>query len=324
MRKLMKGILAAGLTAGLALVSAAAQAQDYPTQPVRIVIGFAAGGGTDTIARMLADKMGGVLGQQVVVDNRPGAGGVVAAAYAANEKPDGYTLYFSGTSTLIAPVFVENAGYDPVKSFEAIANINQTPLALVAGADFEANTIPELIELAKSKPGEFFYATPGVGTTQHLLVEMMETAAGIELEDAPFQGAAPSIAAVLSGEIPLAIISLSAAVEQARGGKMKILGVTSPERVPDYPDIPTIGETIEGYGALPGNFLVAPAGTPAEIIKILSDAVGKVVADEEMVDFFKKQGLLAHYVPAEQLAVQIPEETAKWTEAAQALPKKAN
>jgi len=311
------------LLAGLAIAPARAQS-DYPDKPIRMVIGFAAGGGTDTIARMLAENLSKELGQQVVVENRPGAGGTIAASYAANAEPDGYTLYLSGTSTLIGPVFVENAGYDPVESFAAVANINLTPLALVAGSNFEASTIPELIELAKAKPGELFYATPGVGTTQHLLIEMLEKDAGIDLQDAPYQGAAPSIAAVASGEIPLAIISLTAAAEQAKGGQMKILGVTSPERVADFPDIPTIGETVEGYGALPGNFLVAPAGTPDEIVAKLSDAVGRAMADAAFTDFLKKQGLLPAYLPAPELAGRIPEETAKWTEAARALPKPAN
>src|SRR5690606_27037296 len=151
---------------------------------------------------------------------------------------------------------------------------------------------------AKAKPGELFYATPGVGTNQHLLIEMLEREAGIDLQDAPYQGAAPSIAAVISGEIPLAIISLSAAIEQAKGGKIKILGITSPERVSDYPDIPAIGETVAGYGALPSNFLVSPAGTPQTIIDILSDATASVVEDPEFVDFLKKQGLLPKYMPA--------------------------
>jgi tripartite-type tricarboxylate transporter receptor subunit TctC len=199
-----------------------------------------------------------------------------------------------------------------------------TPLALVAGAKFEASTIAELIRLAKAKPGALFYATPGVGTTQHLLIEMLEKEAGIELEDAPFQGAAPSIAAVVSGEIPLAIISLTAAVEQAKGGQIKILGVTSPERVADFPDIPTIGETVKGYGLLPGNFLVAPAGTPQAIVAKLSAAVGKSMAEPDLPDFLKKQGLLPAYMPASELAARLPGETAKWTEAARALPKKAN
>jgi len=317
--------LAAALVASLLLSIAPAMAQsDYPNKPVRLVIGFAAGGGTDTIARMLAEKMGPILGQQVVVDNRPGAGGLIAAAFVANEKPDGYTLYLSGTSTLIGPVFVPNAGYDPLESFTPIANINRTPLALVANPSFAADDIAGLIEQAKAKPGEIFYATPGVGTTQHLLIEMLESDAGIDMQDAPYQGAAPSIAAVISGEIPLAIISLTAAIEQAKGGKIKILGVTSPERVADFPDVPTIGETVSGYGALPGNFLVAPAGTPAPIVEKLSGAVEKAMEDPALTDFLKKQGLLPAYQNAADLSAELPKETEKWTAAANALPKKAN
>ncbi|TWG67664.1 MULTISPECIES: tripartite tricarboxylate transporter substrate binding protein [unclassified Aminobacter] len=311
---------AAALVTSILGPSTAIAEADYPSKPVRIVIGFAAGGGTDTIARMLAEGLSKQIDQPVVVENRPGAGGTLAASYSAAADPDGYTLYFSGTSTLIGPVFVENAGYDPVKSFAGVANINETPLALVAGPSFPADDVRGMIEEAKAKPGELFYATPGVGTTQHLLIEMLEREAGIDLQDAPYQGAAPSIAAVISGEIPLAIISLSAAIEQAKGGKIKILGITSPERVSDYPDIPAIGETVAGYGALPSNFLVSPAGTPQTIIDILSDATASVVEDPEFVDFLKKQGLLPKYMPAAELDVRIASETAKWTEVARSLP----
>jgi len=308
--------------AGLALVtSQQVSAQSgYPTQPVRIVIGFAPGGGTDTIARMLAQNLSQVLGQQVVVDNRPGAGGLIAAAYAANEKPDGYTLYLSGTSTLIGPVVQENPGYDPLKSFTPVANVAMNPLALVANPSFEASTIAELVEAAKAKPGEFFYATPGVATTQHLFVEMLEDAADIELEDAPFQGAAPSIAAVVSGEIPLAIMSLSAAASQAQGGALKILGISTLERLPDFPDLAPVAETIKDFSARPTiNFLVAPAGTPDDIVQTLSDAVGKAMEDPKIGDFLKQQGLLPHYLTSAELAAELPEETARWTAAAEAL-----
>lgn len=310
---------AAALFATLSTSAAFAQS-DYPTKPVRIVIGFAAGGGTDTIARMLAEGLSKEIKQPVVVENRPGAGGTLAASFSAAADPDGYTLYFSGTSTLVGPVFVANAGYDPVTSFAGVANINETPLALVAGPAFPADDVKGMIAEAKAKPGDLFYATPGVGTTQHLLIEMLERDAGIDMQDAPYQGAAPSIAAVLSGEIPLAIISLSAAIEQAKGGKIKILGITSPERVADYPDIPAIGETVAGYGALPSNFLVVPAGTPQPIIDRLSDATATAVEDPAFVDFLKKQGLLPKYVPASELDARTATETTKWTEVAKSLP----
>jgi tripartite-type tricarboxylate transporter receptor subunit TctC len=310
---------AAALFATLSTSPAFAQ-PDYPTKPVRIIIGFAAGGGTDTIARMLAEGLSKEIKQPVVVENRPGAGGTLAASFSAAADPDGYTLYFSGTSTLVGPVFVANAGYDPVTSFAGVANINETPLALVAGPAFPADDVKGMIAEAKAKPGDLFYATPGVGTTQHLLIEMLERDAGIDMQDAPYQGAAPSIAAVLSGEIPLAIISLSAAIEQAKGGKIKILGITSPERVADYPDIPAIGETVAGYGALPSNFLVVPAGTPQPIIERLSDATATAVEDPAFVDFLKKQGLLPKYVPASELDARIATETTKWTEVAKSLP----
>jgi len=314
----MRGLLMMAAAVG-ALLTGPAAAQNYPAQPVRMVVGFAPGGGMDTIARLVSDKLAAPLGQQVVVDNRPGAGGTLAAAYVANERADGYTIILTETSALIGPVVYGNVGYDPIESFVPVANLTQAPLALVAHPSFAANSMAEFIELAKSKPGEFFYATPGKATTQHLAVEMLEKAAGLDLQDAPFQGGAPSVTAVVSGEVPLAIVSLSAAVAQAQGGKIKILGITTAERIPDFPDIPTIGETVKGFSALPSNFLAAPAKTPPEALAALSKAVETAMQDKSLTDALAKQGLLPVYKNGEALKAEIPEQTQIWTDAYKAV-----
>jgi len=316
MRKIIAAVAATFLCATPVLAQS-----DFPNQPVRIVVGFAPGGGMDTIARMLGEKLAGPLGQQVIVDNRPGAGGTIAAAYAANERPDGYTLYLSETSALIGPVIYDNVGYDPITSFVPVAHLTTAPMALVANPSLEAGNMAEFIELAKAKPGEYFYATPGVATVQHLGVEMLAAAAGIELEDAPFQGGAPSVAAVVSGEVPLAITSLNAAVAQAQGGKVKILGITSSERLPDFPDLPAISETVTGFAASPSQFLMAPANTPAEVVEKLSKAVEESMNNPELVKAFSAQGFIPNYKSGTDLAAELPATTAQWTEAAKALDK---
>lgn len=314
----MRRIIA--IMAGLAAFSAPAFAQsNYPQQPVRMIVGFAPGGGMDTIARLLSEKLTGALGQQVVVENRPGAGGTVAAGEVANARADGYTIILTETSMLIGPEIYDTVAYDPETSFAAVANVTQAPLALVANPSFEADDMAGLIELAKAQPGEIFYATPGKATTQHLVVETLEQMAGIDLQDAPYQGGAPSVTAVVSGEVPLAIVSLSAAVSQAQGGKIKILGISTAERVADFPDVPTIGETVEGFVMLPSNFVMAPAAVPADALAKLSSAVETAMKDEGLTSSLAAQGLLPVYKSADELSAEIPTEIGRWTEAYKAV-----
>ena len=308
------------MVAGLLATAGAAFAQDsYPSQPVRMIVGFNPGGGMDAIARTVGQHLAGPLGQQVVIENRPGAGGTIAMAYTAEVRPDGYTIILSETSALIGPVVYDNVGYDPVESFTPVAHLTSAPLALVANPSLEAADLAGLIELAKAKPGELFYATSGVGSVQHLAGEMLEDMAGIEMEDAPFQGGAPSVAAVVSGEVPLAIVSLGAAVAQAEGGAVKILGITSPERLKEFPDLPTISETIAGFSASPSQFILAPAQAPAAAVEKLSAAVGEAMKDPALLDALSKQGFIPDYKTGAELKAEIPAVTQRWTDAAKAL-----
>jgi tripartite-type tricarboxylate transporter receptor subunit TctC len=297
-------------------------AQDFPTQPVRMIVGFNPGGGMDTIARTVSDKLAAPLGQPVVVENRPGAGGTIAMAFTKEARADGYTIVLSETSALIGPVIYDNVGYDPIADFTPVAQLTSAPLALVANPKLGIDTVSGLIELAKSKPGELFYATSGVATVQHLAGEILSEMAGIDLEDAPFQGGAPSVTAVVSGEVPLAIVSLGAAVQQAEGGAVKILGITSAERLPQFPDLPTISETIAGFTASPSQFIMAPSDAPAAAIKALSDAVGKAMEEQALLDTLTKQGFIPNYKSGEQLASEIPDEVKRWTDATKALDPK--
>lgn len=308
--------------AALLVTAPIVAAQDYPAQPIRMIVGFNPGGGMDTIARTVSEKLAAPLGQPVVVENRPGAGGTIAMAFTKEARPDGYTIVLSETSALIGPVVYENVGYDPITDFTPVAQLTSAPLALVANPKLGIDSVNDLIELAKAKPGELFYATSGVATVQHLAGEMLSNMAGIELEDAPFQGGAPSVAAVVSGEVPLAIVSLGAAVQQAEGGTLKILGITSEERLAQFPDLPTISETIPGFSASPSQFILAPSNAPVDVIKTLSDAVGKAMEEQALLDTLTKQGFIPDYKGGEQLAAEIPNAVKRWTDATNALDAK--
>jgi tripartite-type tricarboxylate transporter receptor subunit TctC len=313
MRNLLGALIA------LPFLFATAHAQtDYPTQPVTMVVGFPAGGGMDTIARIVGERAAQELGQQVVVENRAGAGGTIAAAHAAGARPDGYTIYLGETSALFAPIVHGDVGYNPLESFVAVAHLTSAPLALVAHPDVGATNMQEFIDLVRANPGEFFYATPGIATIQHLAVEILQDMADLDLEQVPFQGGSPSVAAVVSGEVPFGIVSLNAAVAQAADENLIILGVTSADRVADFPDIPAISETVPGFAATPSQFVMAPAETPEAAIQALSAAIGATMNDPAVIERLSSMGFNVDYMDGPALAAELPAMTERWTAAAQA------
>lgn len=304
----MRLMIAAGI--GLSLLAGSAAAQtDFPTQPITLVVGFAPGGGMDTMARLVGAGLSAELGQPVVVENRPGAGGTIAPAHVAASQPDGYTLYAGETAMVVGPVFHENVGYDPLESFIPVGRVAVAPHALVAHPDSEASTLPEFIELVSAHPGEYFYAAPGVTTLQYLAGEMLKDTSGIQIDAVQFQGGSPSVAAVVSGEVPFGIVSLSAAASQAAGGNLKILGHTGPERVEGFDDVAPIAETLEGFSAMPSQFIMAPAGTPQDVIDRLSEAVDIAMRDEKLREQLRNSGLIPAYQSGEDLAAELPDVT---------------
>jgi tripartite-type tricarboxylate transporter receptor subunit TctC len=319
----MRLILAA--LAALAITAGSAMAQDYPTQPVRLMVGSSAGGGMDTIARTVAEQLGAVLGQQVVVENKPGAGGTIALAGVAHAKPDGYTLILTETgAALVNPITLDSVGYDTMADLEPVAHVTSAPFALVANPKLGVDDVAGMIRVAKERPGELFYATSGIKTLVHMLGVMIADGAGIEMEAAGYQGGAPSVAAVVSGEVDLGILSLSAAQGQADAGAIKILGITYPERLKEFPDLPTIGETIDGFASWPSQFIMAPAGTPEDVLTKISDAVGKVMAMDEVNGILKKRGLLPDYKSRARLKSDLPGMASKWGETARRVAATAN
>lgn len=313
----MRGLLKA--LSVLPFLAGAAVAQDYPTKPVTMVVGFSAGGGMDTLARMVAEPAGEALGQQIAVENRPGAGGTIAPGYVANAAADGYTIWLGETAATIGPVVHGDVGYDPTESFVPIAQLAVAPLALVAGKDVDASSIQEFVDLVKANPGDYFYASPGVATLQHLAVEALADAAGLDIDAVQFQGGSPSMQALLSGEVSFAVVSLNAARSQSDGGNVKILGVTTAEPVPGFEDIGPVSEVVEGFDAAPRQFIMVPAGTPDDVVATLRDAFRAAMENQELRDKLASRGLVPTYLDGPQLAEELPGVIDTWSETARSV-----
>lgn len=300
---------------GLSLLALAAGAagQSYPTKPIRMFVGYAAGGGADALARVVAGKLGDTLGQQVVVDNRPGAGGTIAADALAKAAPDGYTLYFADTAILIAPAVYAKLTFDPLTSFAPVGGACTLPLVFVANPAVPAATPAELIALLKANPGRYSYGSPGFATVQHLAFELFKKQAGVDVVHIPYKGAAPMMPDLISGQIPLGIISASPAIAQAAAGKLKAIALSSPVKLAAAPDWPALAATLPGFDASPRLFILAPAGTPPPVIAQLNGALRTVLAQPDVLESFARQGATADWSTPEALRAQLAAESRKWT-----------
>ncbi len=237
---LLRGVLALTLIAFTGSVRA--QTTDYPNRPIKMLVGFAAGGGTDVAARVIAQKMSEILGQGVVVENRTGASGLIAAQDLAKSDPDGYTLMMgSQTTCAVAPALYHKVTVDPVKDFSGVALTGASPLVLVVNPNFAAHSVADVIALAKASPGKINFGTGGVGTTPHMTAELFQYIAGIKMVHVAYRGEAPAINDLLAGQIPLMFANLSAVIGNIKAGTLRALAVTSAQRSPSAPDIPTVG-----------------------------------------------------------------------------------
>ena len=308
----MKKLLRATAVLLLSAFCAAAHGQAYPTRPVRMLVGYAAGGGADGLARILAAKITDSLGQQVVVENRPGAAGTLAADALAKAAPDGYTLYFADTAILIAPSMYAKLPYDPVKSFAPVAGVCSLPLAFVVHPAFPAKNTQELISVLRAAPGKYSYASPGIGTVQHFAAEMFKKMAGVDVVHIPYKGAAPILTDLIGGQVPIAVISASPAIAQARAGKLRAIALTGRERLQSVPDWPTLAETLPGFDAAPRLFLLAPAGTPQPVVQRLSEAVRGALGAKDLQDGFERQGASTMPMEAAQLGALMAAEVTRW------------
>lgn len=296
----------------LCVFSLNALSQEYPNRPVRMLVGYAPGGGMDTIARVLAPKLSETLGQQFVIENRPGASGGVAAETLAGSPPDGYVLMVAESGTLALPAVNPKVSFDPVKQFAPVGGICMLPMAFVVNPAFPANNTRELIAALKADPGKYAYASPGVGSLQHLAFELFKRAAGVNAVHVPYKGASAMMPDIMNGQVPIGVVSALAALGPSKAGRIRSLAVTSPQRLPSAPEWPTMAETLPGFNAAPNVFLVAPAGTPASVVLKLSAATRSAVLSRDMEANFAKQGATPTPADPQQLGVQIAEEVKRW------------
>ncbi len=262
-------------------LAAPAQAQDYPTRPVKIISDSAPGSAVDVTLRMVADRLGQVWGQQVLPVNQPGGGGVISARAAAEAAPDGYTLYMPALSVFLpAPGKAPNTAFELPRDFAPIGSVTEQPMFIAAAPSLGVTTLPELIALAKQRHGEISYAVTGVGRLTHLTGELLQLRTGIKLLLVPYSGGpSHSLNDIMGGRIPLIIEGYQGLAGAIQGGNLKPLAVASAQRLPDFPDLPTVAETVPGFNAMGWQGLVAPVGTPEAIIRKASEDLRKVVSD---------------------------------------------
>jgi len=282
LRDVIAGLIS---VSAMAAVPAAIASERFPDKPLTLVVGYSPGGQTDNIARMLATRLSEEIGQPVVVQNRDGAASTIAYRMVAQSNPDGYTIMFGGTSAhAIAPVLTQVA-YDPTKDFRAIGKVSTLPLSISVNSSVPANNLQQLIELIKKNPADYSYATGGAGGIEHLAGEQFKQLAGLpELLHVPFKGGAPAATAVIGGQIPILINPLSTVFPYAQAGQLKVLAVTSDERMAAAPDYPTAVESgLPGFVASGFNVLLVPSKTPDAVVETLNRSLGKVMADPAFI-----------------------------------------
>lgn len=304
--------MAAALGMAGTLAAPAAWAQKYPDKPIRLIVGYSAGGGVDAVARLLSARLPAVLGQQVLVENRTGATGLIAADLVAKSPPDGYTLMMGDSALLIAKLLQPKIGIDPLTSFKPVAGAFISPLMIVTGNDFPARTPTELVTLLKAHPGQYSYATSGVGTVQHLGFEMLKQSTGAFVVHVPYRGAAQIVPDVIGGQVPIGVVSATAAMSQAKAGKLRAVALMNTTHLEGADNVAPLASALPGFDVAPRIFLLAPAGTPDEIVDKLSAAVKTVLDTPEAATTAAAQGTLRAYSTPEQLRKDMKDETARW------------
>lgn len=304
-------------TLGVALVAASAIAQaGYPDKPVRLVVPFPAGGAADIMARGLANRLGTELGQQVVIDNRGGAGGTAAAEAVVRSAPDGYTLFFGTMGTqAINPALYAKLRYDPIKDFAPVSLTHTTPRVLVVHSSVPAKNIRELIALAKSKPQTLSYGSAGSGSSSHMAGALFESVAGVDMLHVPYKGSAPLLVDLLAGRLSMTFDSYAVYEEHIKAGKVRALGVTSRTRMASLPNVPTIAESgLPGYEVANWLGVLAPAGTPREVIGTLNAAIVRSMATPALRQQLVGLGIEPTSGTPEDFSSLIRAEIPKWAE----------
>ena len=308
-RAAMAGIVCLiGLAAGAAPSSAA----DYPSRPVHWMIGFAPGGPVDIVARIMSQWLSERLGQQFIVENRTGSGGNIATAAAISSPPDGYTLLFSGANNAISASLYKKLPFDFLRDTVPVASFMQVPNMLVVSNAMPVKSVQEFIDYCKANPGKISYASSGNGTSVHMSAELFKAMTKCDMVHVPYRGSAIAFPDVISNKVQLIFDNLPTALEQARGGSVRALGVTSPQRWPSVPDIPAIAETVPGYEATVFYGMSAPKGTPPEIVDTLNKAVNEALKDPKLLARFAELGGIPKPLTPDGYGKLIADETEKW------------
>jgi len=303
----------------LALVVAAllwslqAAAQSWPDKPVRIVVPLGAGGFADVPARILAPQLGARLGGAFVVENRPGAGSTIGADFVSKAEPDGYTWLFTATPHVISAWLYRSLQYDPLKSFAPVARVASGPYVLVVHPDLHVSSVAELLAAAKAAPGTIDYATSGNGSAQHLVTALFASTAGIRMNHVPYKGSSGAMQDVLGGRVRVHFAGVPNVINHVRAGKLRALGVTTTERWPDLPDVPTIAEAgVPGFEATLWLCLLAPAGTPDALVQRVSAALGEALADPDVLRQLRVAGIAPSYLGPQAFGAFLRAEHEKW------------
>lgn len=315
-RRMLRLPLAALIPALLA--SAPVAAQTYPVRPVRLLIGFSAGGGADTVARSVAPRLTEGLGQQIVVENRPGANGIIAAEVVAKAPPDGYMLLVAPGNYAFAPAMTTKLPFDMTTAFTPVTMLAETPLIAVVHPSLPAKSIKDLIELARRQPGKLTYASGGIGGSGHIATELLRALTGIDMVHVPYKGTGAVIADLVGGQVPVCLCTLPSVFPHTKSGRLRALAVTTTKRSTSAPDVPTIAESgVPGYEMGQWYGLLAPAGTPTGIVERLNAEAGKALKHPDLRARFQAEGAdPVHSTPAE-FAAFFKAEIAKWTRVVQ-------
>lgn len=300
--------------AALAGVMSAAHAQNWPTRPIRFIVPFTPGGGNDTIARLIGQKLAGPMGQQIVIENRPGAGGTIGAEAAARSAPDGYTMFLAGVATHgINPNLRKKLPYDPVKDFEPVSLIAQAPLLVVVHPSLPVRSVRELVALAKAKPGQLTYASNGAGGSSHMAVELFQMMTGTKLLHVPYKGLSPALTDLMSGQVQLMFSSAVAMLPQVKAGRLRAVAMTGGKRSPAIPDLPTVAEAgVPGYETGSWYGVVMPAGTPKPIVSRLGKEIAAIAKSPEINERLVDDAAIPVGSTPEEFGAFIRSELARW------------
>jgi tripartite-type tricarboxylate transporter receptor subunit TctC len=297
----------------LLVVGGAAFAQSYPTAPVRVIVPFPPGGGVDGAGRLISQKLAEALGKQFVVDNRPGANGMIGSELAARSAKDGYTLMVNGANFVTTPSLYSKVAYDPVRDFEPVALIALAPNVLVVHPSLPVKSVKELIALARARPGQVNFAGSGSGSTPHLAAELFNTLAKVRMVHVPYRGTGPAIVGLMSGEASVMFMPTTNAVPLIKARRLRALAVTSRERVPAMPELPTVAESgLKGFESSQWYGMLAPAGTPADVLDLLNAHIAKIMRAPDMRSRMAGEGLVAVGSSRGEFAAHIKSELAKW------------